>query len=123
MWLKLTKNGYKLNFMEKVTFNYRRHENAITYLPNRNLVNHAYLWSEQFRKDNVYPFVEWQYRLDFQYKYKIALLVKIIFSNRSTRLSRWGYSFLLKWGNPFYYILLSGRIKKRIFGKQSPSPR
>jgi alpha-1,3-rhamnosyltransferase len=115
MWLKLTKAGYKLHFMEKVTVNYRNSSNSITYMAQDTLINKTFLDREQFRRENVYPFLEWKYKLDYWYRYRISLIAKFVFCNKSNKMSRLIYRTLMKWLNPFYYYLKINRAKSLLF--------
>jgi glycosyltransferase involved in cell wall biosynthesis len=117
MWLKLTKAGFKLYFMDIVTVSYRRHENSITYLPQNDLVNKTFLEQEEFRREYIYPFLEAGYKLDYWYRYRISLIVYRVFSNKSTRFSRFTYNLIMKWINPFYYYLTLKRLINILLGK------
>ncbi len=53
----LWKEGYKLNFMNNVTVNYRVHPNAINNTGITYLINPNYFRSQQFRQIYTYPFL------------------------------------------------------------------
>ena len=117
MWLKLTKEGYKLHFMEKATVKYRQHENSHSHLHEKKLININNINMEQWRIDNVYPFLEWPYKWDFKYKHQLALTLKALFNNKKTKFSQFVYSVMLKWLNPFYYCISIIRVRDLILRK------
>src|SRR5690606_13136593 len=59
MWLKLTRAGTKLHFMDKTTVRYRQHERALNNRAKPFLINPSYLNSSGVRKKYVYQHLPW----------------------------------------------------------------
>ncbi|MBN2167163.1 MAG: glycosyltransferase [Marinilabiliaceae bacterium] len=111
LWLNLTKNGYKLYYMDKATVNYRMHSSAINNTGNNHLVNPNYFRLESFRRIYTYPNLPLDIRLNQRFTWYILQLFKNEILNRKTKLN----SFLLRlftyYLNPFWYYV---RAKKQI---------
>jgi glycosyltransferase involved in cell wall biosynthesis len=118
MWLKLTKNGYKLHFLEKALVKYRVHNNSHSHSAEKDLINRHYIKMEQWRIDNVYPFLSWPYRLDYKYKYKVFIFLRKLFKNKRNNFANFLLVLLIKWANPFKYCLygysIINRYKKKV---------
>lgn len=112
LWLKLTRSGHKLHFMEKVTVNYRFHHNSVSHFSTPLLVSPTFLRNEEFRKEYIYPYLSWKYKYDYYYRYRISKLLARAFSNKSSPFTRFISKFMIKWINPFYYYLLLLRLMK-----------
>lgn len=113
LWLNLTKHGYKLYFMDKVTVKYRRHGAAINNNGRSCIVNPNYFRSESFRRKYTYPYLPADIRLSQRFSWFVTQIFRLSYFNKSTRASRYLHTLLTRWLNPFsIYILL----KKRFIG-------
>ncbi len=115
LWLSLTKNGYKLCFMDKVTVNYRRHSNAINNTGNPFLINPNYYTSEEFRKIYIYPYLPVDLRLNAKFYWYVSQIFRFNWINRNTYVTRFFLEFLTVYLNPFnYFIFLKKRLVKGV---------
>jgi len=113
LWLTLTRNGYKLFFMDKVTVNYRRHSGAINNTGKSFLINPNYFRSEAFRRIYTYPFLPRLVRSEQQYRWIVAQLFRCNLFNRSNRFTRRLYDLLAIYLNPFRYFIKLKSVLKR----------
>ena len=72
MWLKLTRSGIRLYFMEKVTVAYRLHDTSLNTNLDNKLFSTQYLRTEAMRKVHVYPNLPW----DLGWANEIQILYK-----------------------------------------------
>ena len=104
MWLKLTKAGLRLYFMEKVTVAYRFHEASLNTQQYSGLFSPQFLRTELMRKKYVYPNLPW----DIKGKMKITYLVSLLFDkmglNKHHKLNNLFYKIITVYLNPFQYI-------------------
>jgi alpha-1,3-rhamnosyltransferase len=114
LWLNLTRSGYKLYFMDKITVNYRMHSNALNHTDNDFLVNPNYFKQEQFRRIYTYPYLPINIRLSQKFSWCVLQLFKIKSINRNTRFNRVLKYILTNLLNPFKYIIA---LKKGLFPK------
>lgn len=105
LWLKLTKNGHKLWFMDKVTVNYRQHVKAINNTGINYLVNPNYFRSEEFRRIYTYPYLPRDVKLLQRYNWYISQIFRISIFNKVTLPLRTLHSLLTIWLNPFKYLI------------------
>ncbi len=121
LWLNLTKNGYKLYFMNEVTARYRRHSAAIN---NNNgltrIVNPNFFKTESFRKKYTYPWLPVEVRLEQRYRWCASQIFRFDPLNRNTMAGRFLYNFLVHYTNPFRMFikmkkLIHPRYKENIF--------
>ena len=117
MWVKLTKAGNKLHFMEKSTVKYRKHGAALTLSGVEHLINPIFIRLEKFRRENTYPYMPLHHRLDYWYKYHLSVFLRFLFNNKSSWLSRFILNFAMKWTNPLYYYRSLLRIT-HLFNKK-----
>ena len=113
MWLKLTRSGTKLCFMEKVTVAYRLHENSLNSKLELKLFNPQYLRTEAMRKVHVYPHLPWDLVGQMKFKYIMSLFFEKMGLNKSTKIHQKIYRIFTVFINPFQYII---SIKKHILG-------
>ena len=110
-WLKATKNGVMLHFMDKLTVLYRIHDQSVFGgAKNEKIVSKAYLRNENFRRDNVYPNYSTFGLLNAKYIYGVNNLLKNLNANSFNRKV---HLFLVRYTNPFYWI---NAIGEKIFG-------
>ena len=105
LWLKLTRDGHKLHFMDKVTVNYRQHVKAINNTGINYLVNPNYFRSEVFRRICTYPYLPVDVRLHQRYTWYVSQIFKINWLNKDKQPFRLLHSFLTIWLNPFKYLI------------------
>jgi glycosyltransferase involved in cell wall biosynthesis len=117
LWLNLTKNGYRLYFMDKVTVNYRRHSLAINNTGNSFLINPNYFTAEPFRRLYTYPFLTPLLRGEQKTRWIMSQIFKIDLLNKPCRLNRLLLNFLTVYLNPFRYIMKARKIFMRNPGK------
>lgn len=105
MWLKITRNDIKLEFMNKLTVYYRVHSDSI-YGSNSHLLLHpSESKNKYFREKYIYKFLSRIYRIDHMFRYKIMLLLAFLFFNRKNKFSIFLAKRMTKYLNPaFYYI-------------------
>jgi len=114
LWLNLTKNGYKLYFMEKITVKYRRHEKAINNTGGNYLINPNYFKHEEFRKIYTYPYLPLYIRLNQRYTWYISQIFRPKWLNKNKNPFKIFYTILIVYLNPFiYYIFIKKRFNKR----------
>ncbi|WP_340111704.1 glycosyltransferase family 2 protein [Maribellus mangrovi] len=113
LWLKATKNGYRLGFMDKVTVNYRIHDLSVSgnsNLPkvkNQKIINSRYYKSLRlFMKSELIP-------EQIKNKFYMQAYIKILFIMKSDLILRLGnkqnmpttlVSYLFKLINPNTYF-------------------
>jgi glycosyltransferase involved in cell wall biosynthesis len=105
LWLKLTRNGYKLHFMESVTVNYRRHSRAINNTGISHLVNPNYYKQENLRKIYTYPFLPVDVFLNQRFTWYALQIFRINRINRNKFPNRMLLLFLTTLINPFKYFI------------------
>lgn len=107
LWLKLTRKGHKLFFMDKVTVNYRRHSKAINNTGINYLINPNYFRSENFRKEYTYPYLPADLRRYQRFNWYVSQVFRVNFMNHNRLLNRFFLTILTTYMNPFkYYIFL-----------------
>jgi glycosyltransferase involved in cell wall biosynthesis len=119
LWLNLTRNGYKLYLMEKVTVNYRRHSRAINNTDSNYLIKPNYFRSEEFRKVNTYPFMPTEIRLCQRFNWYAVQIFRINCLNRNNKLNKIIMNLLTVYLNPFrYYIYLKRQLVTNLKDKE-----
>lgn len=111
LWLKLTKAGYKLHFMEKATVNYRQHSEAINNTGKNSIVNPNYFRQEKFRRIYTYPYLPADIRNSQRFKWFLSQIFRLEWYNKNTRANRFINSFLTVYLNPFRYLIW---LKKKL---------
>lgn len=115
LWLNLTKNGYKLYFMDKVTVKYRRHAKAINNTGVNYLINPNYFKYEEFRRIYTYPYLPLGIRLDQRYTWYVSQIFKPKWLNKNKKPFKICYTILIAFLNPFrYYIFFKKRFNKSV---------
>ena len=105
LWLNLTKNGYKLSFMDKITVNYRRHAKAINNNGKKCVVNPNFFKQEEFRRVYIYPNLPKDIRLNQRFVWCVSQIYRLDWINKKSILSDLVYLFITVWINPFRYFL------------------
>jgi alpha-1,3-rhamnosyltransferase len=93
-WLKATKAGTKIYFMDLVTVNYRRH---IASVHNNGIVQFmlpSYFLNEKLRKKYIYPNLGHRLRLHKKYGYTMAIIFKFFTGNKYHPAISKTYNFL-----------------------------
>jgi len=115
LWLKITRNGNKLHFMDKVTVNYRQHPGAINNTGRPFIVNPNYFRAEAFRRLYTYPFLSPLIRYEQKFRWVVLQIFRIKFLNRQTFVTQVLHNTISIYLNPFRYLI---RIRKLIPGKK-----
>lgn len=110
LWLKCTKNGLKLYFMNKITVNYRQHSKAINNTGARRIVNHNFFRQEHFRKLCTYPYLPLDKRLEQRFTFLASQVFRLNFFNRDSKFFRFLHSLLTTYINPFSHFIRFRRI-------------
>lgn len=104
MWLKLTKAGFRLYFMEKVTVGYRQHQHALNNIGNQVLFKPMFLKMYGFRKQKVHPYLPWDI---------VGLEKQVVWVSKIFQALGWNkkkpfpvrlYRLLTVYANPFQYV-------------------
>jgi len=115
LWLNLTKNGYRLYFMEKTTVNYRRHSKAINNTENDYIVNPNFLRTNEFRKIYTYPYLPTDVRLNQIFIWSVSRIFQFKWLNKNRFPNRLLLSILTSYINPFHYLIwLRKHLNKRL---------
>ena len=115
LWLNLTRNGYRLFFMEKTTVNYRRHSKAINNTGNEFIVNPNFLKTNDFRKIYTYPYLPADVRFDQIFTWFVSRIFKYKWLNRNRIPNRFLLNLLTLYLNPFRYLIwLRKRMNKTL---------
>jgi glycosyltransferase involved in cell wall biosynthesis len=119
LWLNLTKNGYKLHFMNKETVNYRVHLNAINNTGIKHLVNPNYFRSQRFRQIYTYPFLPVDIRLSQHYYWYVTQLFRPVWANKDRMALRLLHKLLTIYLNPFrYYFWVRKKLNKGLVSSE-----
>ena len=111
LWLNLTKNGYKLYFMDKSTVCYRQHASAINNNTAPCLVNPNYFRTEDFRRLYIYPFLPADLRFDQKYTWYLSQIFRKDYFNTNNKANKFLMNLLTVYLNPFKYLLW---LRKRL---------
>jgi glycosyltransferase involved in cell wall biosynthesis len=111
LWLKFTKNGHKLYFMDIVTVNYRRHSKAINNTGIKLIVNPNYFRNEGFRKEYTYPYLPYDIELNQRYIWYISQLFRCNCFNKANIPNKILHALLTTYLNPFKYFIW---VRKKI---------
>jgi alpha-1,3-rhamnosyltransferase len=115
LWLNLTKNGYRLFFMDKITVNYRRHIGAINNKAKNFLINPNYYNSEVLRKIYTYPNLPLDVRIYQRYEWYVLQIFRFKRLNQDRLINRIILAFLITYFNPIkYFIWLRKKINSEI---------
>jgi glycosyltransferase involved in cell wall biosynthesis len=115
LWLKLTKSGQRLYFMNKSTVNYRQHEAAINNVLTDNLIKPNYFRTENFRRIYTYPNLPKDIRLSQVFTWYGSQIFRCNLINKNKKLTRFLLSLLTVYLNPFkYYIYLKKCLIKNL---------
>lgn len=104
LWLKLTKAGVKLDFLDQATVNYRRNPTAIHNTTQKYFIRPAYFKNEEMRKVYVYPNLPLHHYIYQKYCYLWALFFKLLNGNKYSRYSTKLYAIITFRFNPIKFI-------------------
>ena len=104
MWLKSTKAGIKLHFMEKVTCAYRKHDSNLNNMLDFGLFKPQTLKLEQIRKIYVYPNLPWDISGKMSYTHSVSKLIDKFGLNKKTAINSMIYRLFSQYLNPYQYI-------------------
>jgi alpha-1,3-rhamnosyltransferase len=105
LWLKLTRNGHRLDFMDKTTVNYRQHLAAINNSGIDYLIKPNYFKSEFLRKSYTYPNLPSDIRLEQRFNWLAVQIFRIRILNLNTRFNRALKDLITIYLNPFRYFI------------------
>lgn len=107
MWLKLTQNGYRFYFMDKVTAKYRRHDLSLSNSSgnSRCIINPVYFKGEGARRAYVYPFLSPLDKASARYFYFIKYIINKLGLNKKGKIFEFIYDVIFYYFNPFEYLL------------------
>jgi len=115
LWLRLTQNGYKLYFMDKVTVNYRRHLKAINNMNAERLINQNYFKHENFRRIYTYPNLPTDVAMGQRFNWYVSQVFRFDRMNRNRWVNRFLLSLLTIYLNPVkYFIWIKKRMNKKL---------
>lgn len=114
VWLKLTKAGIRLDFMDRITVNYRKHSLAINNKDKDVLIKPNYFLSEDFRRRFTYPNLPFLVRNDQRFCWLTSQIFRAGFMNRSSVTNKWIKNLVTVYLNPFRWLLL---IRKHLHEK------
>lgn len=116
MWLKLTRAGNKLFFMEKDTVAYRQHDKATNNKIESALVKPSMLKSYSFRREFVHPYLPWDLVASEKFTMNTAFLFEKLGWNRSTTFLKALFKMVTVYLNPFRYVIF---LRKKLKGTNS----
>jgi glycosyltransferase involved in cell wall biosynthesis len=93
-WLKATKAGIRINFMDLVTVQYRKHISSIHNNGNVQFMLPSYFLNERLREKYIYPNLSYRQRLYKKYGYNMALIFKFFTGNKYHPAVSKTYNFL-----------------------------
>jgi glycosyltransferase involved in cell wall biosynthesis len=105
MWLKLTKAGNRLYFMDKETVGYRKHNKATVNRNEATLFKPIIFEVNRFRQKNVYPYLPWDITWLEKFTIGVCWILHLSKLNRDTPFLRTLYRILTVYLNPFQYII------------------
>jgi alpha-1,3-rhamnosyltransferase len=105
VWLKLTKAGIRLDFMDRITVNYRMHSMAINNKDKNILIKPNYFLSEDFRRRFTYPNLPFLVRNDQKFKWLVCQIFRSGVLNRDRIINVWVKDLLTVYMNPFRWLL------------------
>jgi alpha-1,3-rhamnosyltransferase len=105
LWLKLTKAGIRLDFMDRITVNYRMHSGAINNKDKNTIVKPNYFLSEGFRRQFTYPNLPFLVRNDQKFKWLAYQVFRIGYFNRDKAINVMVKDLLTVYLNPFRWFL------------------
>jgi alpha-1,3-rhamnosyltransferase len=105
LWLNLTRNSYKLYFMDRITVNYRSHAKALNNTGKVSIINPNYFKQERFRRMYTYKHLPIDVKLDQKFCWVTSQLFRIDFFNRPTVINKLLHSILTVYLNPFKYLI------------------
>ena len=112
LWLKLTREGHKLHFMNTITVNYRRHSRAVNNKNQNVIVNPNYFKTETFRKKYTYPMLPSAIRNEQRINWILSQIFRWSVLNRNNLPNRLLYKVLTTYMNPLKcYIYFSKKIR------------
>lgn len=115
LWLNLTKAGHRLNFMDKVTVNYRQHCAAINNTNIDYLIKPNYFRTEGFRRIYTYPNLPVGVRMNYRLIWLQSQLFRCNRLNINNKRNQVIYSVLTVWLNPLkYYLWIRKRFNKQL---------
>ena len=115
LWLKLTREGYKLYFMNVITVNYRRHSRAVNNKNQNVIVNPNYFKTETFRKKYTYPMLPSAIRNEQRINWILSQIFRSPLLNRDSLPNRCLHKWITTYLNPFrIYLYILKKLNKEL---------
>jgi alpha-1,3-rhamnosyltransferase len=112
MWLKLTSNGIKLYFFDRLTVGYRRHSSSLNNIVENYLFPSSILTFFMVRRKFVFPYLNWVNRGFEIHDQFCVRLILLLFKN--DKKIKWIYFLIGRYLNPFWYLqFISKKLKSR----------
>lgn len=105
LWLRLTKEGYKMHFMNQITANYRKHDGSIHNFKEKIIIKPSYLKNKQLMEDYVYPNLPILVVINFRYIFWLSSALVLLNLNKDIVFNRILHKVLLNYFNPFRLII------------------
>ncbi len=105
MWLKLTKAGIRLDFMEKETVGYRQHSGALNNIDAEVLFKPLLLKTYSFRKQTVFPYLPWDIVGAEKWTMSMRKLFVFFGWNKKNPVLESLYRFATLYANPYQYVI------------------
>jgi hypothetical protein len=103
MWLKLTRNGIKLDIIEHIIVYYRIHSDSIYGAYKHLLLDPADIKNKSLRERYINLNITFFYKLDYLVKINYKICLSILVFNSKNRYTNFIYRVLSKYGNPAFY--------------------
>ncbi len=121
MWLKLTKAGFKIHFLNKITVYYRLHDSSVfSSFSNSKLFNDFYLHRMKFDQEYIYPNIGFAERCSLYAEFYRKRIIDKLGMNRNQLILKIINSATHKI-SPYKWLSNNylHRIEKQIIGKLS----
>jgi len=112
LWLRFTSQGLRLYFFDEETVNYRIHDAALVNNGQSELIQSGYFEQEEIRRKYTYPYLPSDIRMLQRFNWIVLQVFRIQWVNRRNHFSRFLYSLLSSYLNPFKYLV---KIRKRLY--------
>ncbi len=105
MWLKLTKAGLRLEFMEKITVGYRQHDKALNNIEANVIFKPMLVKTFSFRRKTVFPYLPWDIAAAEIWTMVIQKLFIRFNWNKKVSTFTFLFRFATVYANPFQYVV------------------
>jgi glycosyltransferase involved in cell wall biosynthesis len=101
MWLKLTRNGHKVHFMNSTTVLYRMRNDSLSLNVNKGLFNNSLCVYEKVRKKYVYPYISAKDKMNYKYLFFTSVMLQYFLFNKKSRITYYITRLVHNKLNPF----------------------